>query len=73
MTEVTFSVRITSETKAILDSLSKSTNRSKNFLAREAITNFVHSEAEIVEGIKQGIEDVRLGRTVTHANVVKKS
>jgi predicted transcriptional regulator len=73
MTDVTFSVRLPKETKALLDSLSKSTNRSKNFLAREAIANFVHSEAEIVDGIKQGLEDVRAGRTVSHAEVVKKS
>jgi predicted transcriptional regulator len=73
MTDVTFSVRLPQATKALLDSLSKSTNRSKNFLARAAITSFVHSEAEIVEGIKQGLEDVRAGRTVSHAEVVKKS
>jgi RHH-type transcriptional regulator, rel operon repressor / antitoxin RelB len=50
MADVTFSVRIPAETKALLEALSKSTQRSKNFLAREAITNFVQSEAEIVEG-----------------------
>jgi predicted transcriptional regulator len=79
MTDVTFSVRLPQETKALLDSLSKSTNRSKNFLAREAITSFVNSEAEIVEGIKQGLEDVRnygdtpFNRTIkpqSHANFV---
>ncbi len=73
MTDITFSVRLPQETKALLDSLSKSTNRSKNFLAREAITSFVHSEAQIVEGIKQGLDDVRAGIVVSHADVVKKS
>ncbi len=73
MADVTFSVRIPEETKALLEALSKSTQRSKNFLAREAITNFVQSEAEIVEGIQQGIADVRAGRTVAHEDVVKKS
>jgi predicted transcriptional regulator len=73
MADVTFSVRIPAETKALLEALSKSTQRSKNFLAREAITNFVQSEAEIVEGIQQGIADVRAGRTVAHEDVVKKS
>ena len=73
MADVTFSVRIPEETKALLEALSKSTQRSKNFLARVAITNFVQSEAEIVEGIQQGIADVRAGRTVAHEDVVKKS
>ncbi len=73
MADVTFSVRIPEETKALLEALSKTTQRSKNFLAREAITNFVQSEAEIVEGIQQGIADVRAGRTVAHEDVVKKS
>lgn len=73
MADVTFSVRIPEETKALLEALSKTTQRSKNFLAREAITNFVQSEAEIVEGIQQGIADVRAGRTVAHEDVVKRS
>jgi predicted transcriptional regulator len=71
MTDITFSVRIPQETKTMLDALSKSTQRSKNFLAREAITRFVQSEAEIVEGIMQGLEDVKAGRTVPHEDVVK--
>jgi predicted transcriptional regulator len=73
MTDITFSVRIAQETKTMLDALSKSTQRSKNFLAREAITRFVQSEAEVVEGIMQGLEDVKAGRTVPHENVVKTS
>ncbi len=73
MTDVTFSVRIPEETKTLLEALSKSTNRSKNYLAREAITAFVQSESEIIEGIHQGIADVRAGRTVAHDDVVKKS
>lgn len=73
MADVTFSVRLPEATKVLLDSLSKSTNRSKNYLAREAITSFVQSEAEIVEGIMQGVADVKAGRTVPHGQVVRKS
>lgn len=73
MTDITFSVRIPQETKTMLDALSKSTQRSKNFLAREAIMKFVQSEAEIVEDIMQGLEDVKAGRTVPHEDVVKTS
>jgi predicted transcriptional regulator len=73
MSDITFSVRIPQETKSMLDALSKSTQRSKNFLAREAITRFVQSEAEIVEGIMQGLEDVKSRHTVSHEEVVKTS
>ena len=73
MTDITFSVRIPQETKLMLEALSKSMQRSKNFLAREAITQFVQNEAEIVEGITQGLEDVKAGRTVPHEEVVKTS
>ena len=73
MSDVTFSVRLPEETKSMLDALSKSTKRSRNFLAREAITNFVQSQAEIVEGILHGIADVKAGRTIPHEDVKKKS
>jgi len=73
MTDVTFSVRLPEETKSLLDALSKSTKRSKNFLAREAITHFVQSQADIVEGILQGIADVKAGRVVAHEDVKLKS
>jgi predicted transcriptional regulator len=73
MTDVTFSVRIPAETKILLDALSKSTKRSKNFLARAAITSFVRSEADIVEGMEQGLADIRLGKTIPHADVARKS
>lgn len=73
MTDITFSVRIPQETKSMLDALSKSTQRSKNFLAREAITRFVQSEVENVEGILQGVDDVHADRTVPHQDVVNAS
>ena len=71
MADTTFSVRLPEEVHTLLGSLSKSTNRSKNFLAREAITRFVQSEAEIVEGIKRGMADVEAGRVVPHEEVMR--
>lgn len=73
MSDVTFSVRLPEETKLMLDALSKSTRRSKNFLAREAITSFVQGQAEIVEGILKGIADVKAGRTIAHEDIKKRS
>ena len=71
MADTTFSVRLPEEVHTLLGSLSKSTNRSKNFLAREAITRFVQSEAEIVDGIKRGMADVEAGRVVPHDEVMR--
>lgn len=71
MADTTFSVRLPEEVHTLLGSLSKSTNRSKNFLAREAITRFVQSEAEIVEGIKRGMADIEAGRVVPHDVVMR--
>ena len=71
MADTTFSVRLPEEVHTLLGSLSKSTNRSKNFLAREAITRFVQSEAEIVESIKRGMADIEAGRVVPHDEVMR--
>jgi predicted transcriptional regulator len=71
MADTTFSVRLPEEVHTLLGSLSKSTNRSKNFLAREAITRFVQSEADIVEGIKRGMADIEAGRVVPHDVVMR--
>jgi predicted transcriptional regulator len=69
--DATFTVRIPSEIRQLLDVLSISINRSKNYLAREAITRYVQSESEIIEGIKEGMKDARVGRVVPHADVMK--
>jgi predicted transcriptional regulator len=68
----TFTVRIPTEVRDLLESLSESTNRSKNYLAREAITRYVETEAEIIEGIKTGLRDLDEGRVITHADAMKK-
>ncbi len=71
MADVTFSLRLPEETHALLGSLAESTNRSKNFLAREAIKRFVQSEVEIVESIKRGMADIEAGRVVPHEEAMR--
>ena len=66
MTDTTLTVRLPQAIDRQLDDLSKSTKRSKAVLAEEAITHFVRFEAEIVAGIKRGIEDAAAGRVVPH-------
>lgn len=48
-------VRLTSELKAKLDSLSESTKRSKSWLASEAIAQYVEQESWQIRSIKEAV------------------
>lgn len=62
----TLTIRVSPDVKARLERLAQSTQRTQSWLAGEAVTAYVEREMAIVEGIKQGMEDVRAGRTVSH-------
>jgi predicted transcriptional regulator len=64
------SVRLDKATKARLDKLAAATRRSKSFLAGEAITAYVERELAIVEGIQEGLEDMKAGRVVPHEDAM---
>jgi len=66
MTSTTLTVRLTPELKEQLSALARRTQRTKSFLAGEAIASYVAREAAIIEGIEQGLEDMRAGRVVPH-------
>jgi predicted transcriptional regulator len=68
----TMTIRVSSELKAQLDRIAEATQRSRSFLAGEAISRFVMSEAKIVEGIKAGMADISEGRVMTHEAAMKK-
>lgn len=68
MTE-TLSIRIDSETKKRLDALSKSSNRSRSFLAAEAIAAYVEAEAWQLGEIRAGIAELDAGEGVSHEKV----
>jgi RHH-type rel operon transcriptional repressor/antitoxin RelB len=70
MTE-TLSIRIDSETKKRLDTLSKRSRRSKSFLAAEAITAYIESEEWQLGEIHAGIADLNSGNEVSHEKVSK--
>ena len=70
MTE-TLSIRIDAETKKRLDALSKSSKRSKSFLAAEAITAYVQSQEWQLGEIRAGIADLEAGQEVSHEKVSK--
>jgi predicted transcriptional regulator len=70
MTE-TLSIRIDTGTKKRLDVLSKRSNRSKSFLAAEAIARYVESEEWQLGEIQGGLAELDAGRGVSHEKVAK--
>jgi RHH-type transcriptional regulator, rel operon repressor / antitoxin RelB len=70
-TTETLSVRIDTGTKRRLDALSKRSNRSKSFLAAEAIAQYVESEEWQLGEIYAGIADLNAGHEVSHEKVAK--
>jgi predicted transcriptional regulator len=66
MGSTTMTIRVSADLKEKLDRLAADTRRSRSFLAAEAVSAYVARELAIVEGVNQGLEDVRQGRTVSH-------
>jgi predicted transcriptional regulator len=66
MSSTTMTIRVSADLKEKLDRLAADTRRSRSFLAAEAVSAYVARELAIVEGINQGLDDVRAGRTVSH-------
>ena len=67
----TLTIRMTPETKAKLDSIARSTRRSRSFLASEALAFYVESEAAIVEGIVQAMAELDAGEGIPHEQVMR--
>ncbi len=67
----TLSIRVPAATKKRLDRLSKLSNRSRSFLAAEAITAYVDSEEWQLGEIQAGIGEVEAGQGVSHEKVAK--
>jgi predicted transcriptional regulator len=70
MASTTLTVRLTPELKARLGKLAERTQRTKSFLAGEAIGSYVEREMEIVAGIEHGLEDMKAGRVIPHEDVM---
>ena len=70
MTE-TLSIRLDADTKHRLDLLAKRSQRSKSFLAAEAIAAFVQAEEWQLREIQTGVEELDAGQGVSHELVSK--
>ena len=66
----TLTVRLATTTKDKLGQLAAQTNRTKSYLAAEAIDAYVERELEIVSGIERGLADMKSGKVVSHTNAM---
>jgi predicted transcriptional regulator len=64
-------VRMRESTKAKLETLADHTQRSKSFLANDAIERYLDHELAIVDGIERGLDDMRAGRVTSHDDAMK--
>ena len=66
----TITIRVRPDVKEKLDRIAADTQRSKSFLAGEAVAAYVEHELEIIEGIKHGMADAAAGRVVSHGEAM---
>ena len=65
-TSTTMTIRVRPDVKEKLDRIAADTQRSKSFLAGEAVAAYVERELEIIDGIKRGMADAAAGCVVSH-------
>lgn len=68
----TVTVRLPQSLEQRLAKLAGHTQRSKSWIAREAITTYVEHELAIVQGIEQGLADIEARQTVSHDAAMKR-
>ncbi|MGO9004839.1 MAG: CopG family ribbon-helix-helix protein [Beijerinckiaceae bacterium] len=73
MESTALTVRLPPEVKARLGKLAQLMQRTKSFLAGEAIADFVAREHAIVEAIERGMKDAKAGRVSPHDDVVRET
>jgi predicted transcriptional regulator len=69
-TSTTMTIRVRPDVKEKLDRIAADTQRSKSFLAGEAVAAYVERELEIIDGIKRGLADAAAGRVIPHEQAV---
>ncbi len=67
----TLSIRLDADVKGRLEKLAQRTNRSKSFLAAEAIAAYVEAEDWQLEEVGAGLAELDSGKIVEHQKVSK--
>lgn len=66
----TMTIRLDPRLKEKLGKLAHETQRSRSFLAAEAVEVYVNRELAIIDGIERGLADVAVDRTVSHEDAM---
>ena len=70
--ERTVSFRADADKIDALDSLASTQDRTRSFLINEAIRNYIELHEYQDALVRQGLEDMRKGRVITHEELVKR-
>lgn len=68
--EITVSTRVTEEVATQLDQLSEALGRTRAWILHEALSTYIANEAEFLEAVQKGLDDMAQGNVVDHAEVV---
>ncbi len=68
--QVVISARIDAETAALLDKVAASRQRSRAWLVADAVKRMAEEEAEYLDFIQVGLDDIAAGRTMPHNEVM---
>ncbi len=71
-TEKTISFRADAAKIETLDELAEAQDRSRSYLINQAIANYLELHAYQEALVRQGLEEMRKGRVVSHEEVVKR-
>lgn len=68
----TLTLRVSEELKDKLGRFAEQTNRTPSAVAERTLEIFLDRELEMMAAVDQGLEDFRLGRTVTHEEAMRR-
>jgi predicted transcriptional regulator len=66
MSDVTVTVRMSSTERDRLEFIANYSKRSKSFLAKEAIVQYLDSEEAVIAGINTAMAEMRSGKGIPH-------
>jgi predicted transcriptional regulator len=72
VSEKTISFRARADKIEELDAIAAAQDRPRSYLINEAITNYLDLHAYQDELVRRGLEEMRAGQVVSHAEVVKR-
>ena len=64
-------IRLPAETLRRLDAVAAATQRTRSFIANEALEAWIARESGIIEDLRIGFEEARAGKVVPHERVMR--